>query len=201
MARALSGNRQTAEDFVQETFLRALRHFDSYRGGIFRAWMAAIMRNLHRDRPMTPDMPADKAAMDAPGDFNGWSRCCIEPHVGKADGADNGRDTGTLHSPFAETVLRPMRLGAGDMGITLFPHRHPVQEPHGRRIGILRGESFQVVAALGAQNEERRGDHGRREGGLTFATDPAPCCSALRALAGRASQPHSILQASEQGPS
>jgi RNA polymerase sigma factor (sigma-70 family) len=60
MARALSGNRQTAEDLVQETFLRGLRHFDSYRGGNFRAWMAAIMRNLHRDRPMTPDMPADE---------------------------------------------------------------------------------------------------------------------------------------------
>jgi RNA polymerase sigma-70 factor (ECF subfamily) len=30
--------------------LRGLRYFDSFRGDDFRAWMAAIMRNLSRER-------------------------------------------------------------------------------------------------------------------------------------------------------
>jgi RNA polymerase sigma-70 factor (ECF subfamily) len=46
---ALTGNRQAAEDLVQESVLRGLRYFDAFRGEDFRAWIAAIMRNLHRD--------------------------------------------------------------------------------------------------------------------------------------------------------
>lgn len=61
MARALTGSRQGAEDLVQETVLRGLRHFDSYRGESFRAWMAAIMRNLYRDRRMTSEVVAEEA--------------------------------------------------------------------------------------------------------------------------------------------
>ncbi len=59
MARALTRNRQEAEDLAQETMLRGLRYFDSYRGENFRAWMAAIMRNLHRDRPAGATMAMD----------------------------------------------------------------------------------------------------------------------------------------------
>ena len=50
VARALTGNRQSAEDLVQECVLRGLKYFDSYRGDDFKSWMAAIMRNLHRDQ-------------------------------------------------------------------------------------------------------------------------------------------------------
>lgn len=48
---ALAANRAAADDLVQESVLRALRYFHSYKGENFRAWMAAIMRNAHRDRP------------------------------------------------------------------------------------------------------------------------------------------------------
>jgi RNA polymerase sigma-70 factor, ECF subfamily len=51
MARALTRDRGAAEDLVQESVLRGLRYFDSYRGEDFRAWMATIMRNLNRERP------------------------------------------------------------------------------------------------------------------------------------------------------
>ncbi len=34
---------------MQESVLRGLRYFESYRNDDFRAWMAAIMRNLNRD--------------------------------------------------------------------------------------------------------------------------------------------------------
>ena len=48
-----------AEDLVQETVLRALRYFDGYNGDGFRAWMAAIMRNVHRDRPRVSPVPTE----------------------------------------------------------------------------------------------------------------------------------------------
>lgn len=50
VAFALTGDRQAAEDLVQDTVLRGLRYFDSFGEGDFRAWMIAIMRNLARER-------------------------------------------------------------------------------------------------------------------------------------------------------
>lgn len=50
LALALTGSRPRAEDLVQETYLRALKYFSSYHGEDFRAWMTAIMRNLHRNQ-------------------------------------------------------------------------------------------------------------------------------------------------------
>jgi RNA polymerase sigma-70 factor, ECF subfamily len=44
LARHLLRNEQDAEDVVQEAFLRAIRHFDGYRGGDMRAWLLTIVR-------------------------------------------------------------------------------------------------------------------------------------------------------------
>jgi RNA polymerase sigma-70 factor, ECF subfamily len=60
LAFALTGSRQSAEDLVQESVLRGLQYFDTYRGDDFRAWMAAIMRNLNRDRPRRTPIPIDE---------------------------------------------------------------------------------------------------------------------------------------------
>jgi RNA polymerase sigma-70 factor, ECF subfamily len=48
LARHLTGQRWDAEDLVQETYLRAYAHFDEYRGGSMRAWLAAICLNAAR---------------------------------------------------------------------------------------------------------------------------------------------------------
>jgi RNA polymerase sigma-70 factor (ECF subfamily) len=45
LARWLMRNDQDAQDVVQESCMNALRAFDSYRGGDFRAWFLAIIRN------------------------------------------------------------------------------------------------------------------------------------------------------------
>ena len=47
-ARYLSRNADTAEDIVQEAFLRAYRGFAGYRGGDARVWVFAIVRNCYR---------------------------------------------------------------------------------------------------------------------------------------------------------
>jgi RNA polymerase sigma factor (sigma-70 family) len=39
-------NAADAEDAVQECYLRALRHFDSYRGPAMKPWLLAILRNV-----------------------------------------------------------------------------------------------------------------------------------------------------------
>lgn len=45
-AHWLTQNQQDAEDLVQETYLKALKGFGSFRpGGNFRAWMYRILRN------------------------------------------------------------------------------------------------------------------------------------------------------------
>jgi RNA polymerase sigma-70 factor, ECF subfamily len=46
LARYLTRNTNDAEDAVQECYLRALRHFDSYRGPAMKAWLLAILRNV-----------------------------------------------------------------------------------------------------------------------------------------------------------
>ncbi|MEO7689192.1 MAG: sigma-70 family RNA polymerase sigma factor [Sphingomonas sp.] len=50
LARWLATDPATAEDIVQETFLRAFRAFSGYQGGSPRAWLFAILRNCWRDR-------------------------------------------------------------------------------------------------------------------------------------------------------
>jgi RNA polymerase sigma factor (sigma-70 family) len=45
LARWLTRNERDAEDVVQETFLRALRHFRTFKGGDARPWLLAIVRN------------------------------------------------------------------------------------------------------------------------------------------------------------
>jgi RNA polymerase sigma factor (sigma-70 family) len=44
-ARYLTRDPVTAEDIVQEAFLRAFRAFPTYRGGAPKAWLFAIVRN------------------------------------------------------------------------------------------------------------------------------------------------------------
>lgn len=45
LARWLTRNEQTAEDLVQDSFVRALKSFGGFRGDNPRAWILAIVRN------------------------------------------------------------------------------------------------------------------------------------------------------------
>jgi RNA polymerase sigma-70 factor, ECF subfamily len=46
LARFLMRNQADAEDAVQECYLRALQHFDSFRGPAIKPWLLAILRNI-----------------------------------------------------------------------------------------------------------------------------------------------------------
>ena len=41
-----SGSGSDADDAVQECYLRAFRHFDTFRGGPIKPWLFAILRNV-----------------------------------------------------------------------------------------------------------------------------------------------------------
>jgi RNA polymerase sigma-70 factor, ECF subfamily len=70
LARWLTRNDQDAEDVVQESFMRALRYFDSMKGGEARPWLLGIVRNtcytwLEKNRPAEV-VPLDEDAAETP---------------------------------------------------------------------------------------------------------------------------------------
>jgi len=68
-ALRLTHNRAEAEDLVQETWLRALRHFDQFDpGSNCRAWLLTILRNAFLNRLRREGreiLESDMAATDA----------------------------------------------------------------------------------------------------------------------------------------
>jgi RNA polymerase sigma-70 factor, ECF subfamily len=68
LARYLLRDANDAEDAVQECYLRALKHFDSYRGPQVKPWLFAILRNVcHAEfarRTNTTVSPAADIAQD-----------------------------------------------------------------------------------------------------------------------------------------
>ncbi|MGH6683173.1 MAG: sigma-70 family RNA polymerase sigma factor [Pseudolabrys sp.] len=46
LARYLLRSASDADDAVQECYLRAFRHFDTFRGGPIKPWLFAILRNI-----------------------------------------------------------------------------------------------------------------------------------------------------------
>jgi len=49
LARYLLRSASDADDAVQECYLRAFRHFDTFRGGPVKPWLMAILRNACHD--------------------------------------------------------------------------------------------------------------------------------------------------------
>src|SRR5256886_8448271 len=58
LARYLLRNTGDAEDAVQECYLRALRHFDTFRGPAIKPWLFALLRHACRGAfPRRPPAP------------------------------------------------------------------------------------------------------------------------------------------------
>jgi len=113
LARYLLRDATDAEDAVQECYLRALKHFDGYRGPAMKPWLFAILRNVCRAefarRASSPtgaieEMP--ESAEQAPL----WSEVQETPEaeiLGTRDAATIRRLVSALAEPFRETfVLR-----------------------------------------------------------------------------------------------
>ncbi|MGZ5037182.1 MAG: sigma-70 family RNA polymerase sigma factor [Usitatibacter sp.] len=68
-ARALVGDRDGADDLVQDTLERAVRKFHLWRPGDLRAWLFSIMHNVFvnqlKARKISPSVEIDEAVIAA----------------------------------------------------------------------------------------------------------------------------------------
>jgi len=68
-ARALVGDRDGADDLVQDTLERAVRKFHLWRPGDLRAWLFSIMHNVFvnqlKGRKISPSVEIDEAMIAA----------------------------------------------------------------------------------------------------------------------------------------
>jgi RNA polymerase sigma-70 factor (ECF subfamily) len=111
LARYLMRNPADAEDAVQECYLRALRHFDSYRGPAMKPWLLAILKNVcyaefgRRGKQETPtDFADDEAATEQPV----WQEPQSSPEASllrQQDDATIRNLVGALPAPFREAIV------------------------------------------------------------------------------------------------
>src|SRR5471032_1536476 len=113
LARYLLRDAADAEDAVQECYLRALKHFDSYRGPAMKPWLLAILRNVCRAefarRASAAISPVEDAAEDEQATPL-WHETQDTPEaqvLRRWDAATVRRLVADLAEPFRETfVLR-----------------------------------------------------------------------------------------------
>jgi RNA polymerase sigma-70 factor (ECF subfamily) len=112
LARYLMRNPTDAEDAVQECYLRALRHFDSYRGPAMKPWLLAILRNVCKAefaRRGKEEVPTDFAQDESVAeDMPMWQEPQASPEkliLRQQDSATIRRLVADLPEPFRETIV------------------------------------------------------------------------------------------------
>src|ERR1700716_2095384 len=113
LALCLLRDSADAEDAVQECYLRAFKHFDSYRGPAMKPWLFAILRNVCRAeyarRATTPTSTIDDVAESAE-QTPLWREAQETPEAQLVRAKDSDtirRMVAALTEPFRETfVLR-----------------------------------------------------------------------------------------------
>jgi RNA polymerase sigma-70 factor (ECF subfamily) len=113
LARYLLRDATDAEDAVQECYLRALKHFDGYRGPAMKPWLFAILRNVchaeYARRANSPTGTIEDVADDAE-QTPLWHEAQESPETEMVRGSDAStvrRIISALAEPFREAfVLR-----------------------------------------------------------------------------------------------
>jgi RNA polymerase sigma-70 factor (ECF subfamily) len=98
LARYLLRDASDAEDAAQECYLRAFRHFDTFRGGPIKPWLLAILRNVCR-----AEYARRKALSAVETDVADASEECVE---GLWDDGGLSPEASALRRFDAETVQR-----------------------------------------------------------------------------------------------
>ena len=113
LARYLMRNAADAEDAVQECYLRALRHFDSYRGPAMKPWLLAILRNVCNAefaRRSKQEVPADDVTKPSRQRKQPplWQEPQASPEAAllrRQDGDTIRRLVAALPQPFREAIV------------------------------------------------------------------------------------------------
>jgi RNA polymerase sigma-70 factor, ECF subfamily len=96
---------------VQECYLRALRHFDSFRGPAMKPWLLAILKNVcnsefmqRRRREVPTDYAQDESAAEA---MPMWQEPQASPEkvMQQQDSARIWRLVAELPEPFREAIM------------------------------------------------------------------------------------------------
>jgi RNA polymerase sigma-70 factor (ECF subfamily) len=111
LARYLLRDASDAEDAVQECYLRALKHFDGYRGPAMKPWLLAILRNVCRAefarRASSATEPIDEAN-DKAEHTPLWSEAqetAEAQMMQRSDASTIRRLLTALAEPFRETLV------------------------------------------------------------------------------------------------
>jgi RNA polymerase sigma factor (sigma-70 family) len=111
LARHLLRDASDAEDAVQECYLRALKHFDSYRGPAMKPWLFAILRNVCRAEFARRASSPAKAIDDLPDDAEQqplWQEADETPEsqmLRRRDASTIQELVAALAEPFRETLV------------------------------------------------------------------------------------------------
>ncbi|TAK47277.1 MAG: sigma-70 family RNA polymerase sigma factor [Xanthobacteraceae bacterium] len=113
LARYLLRDATDAEDAVQECYLRALTHFDTFHGTAIKPWLFAILRNVCRSefaRRSGVILRADAADAGETGDGAEpmWCETPNSPEtqlLHQLDAATTRRLVETLPKPFREVIV------------------------------------------------------------------------------------------------
>ena len=112
LARYLVRDPGDAEDAAQECYVRALRHFDSYRGPAMKPWLLAILRNVcndtfarRRTEEIATDYSQDESAMNAAPLWQEAQASPEELMLRAQDSATIRRLIAGLPEPFREAIV------------------------------------------------------------------------------------------------
>ncbi len=111
LARYLLRNPADAEDAAQECYLRALRHFETFRGGPIKPWLLAILRNVCRAEYARRGVAAlQSESLDAAEECADglWSEADASPEsntLARLDGETVRRLIAQLPDQFREAIV------------------------------------------------------------------------------------------------
>lgn len=146
LARYLLRDPSDAEDAVQECYLRALKHFDSYRGPAMKPWLFAILRNVcNAEYARRAHSPA--AIEDTPGAADRipiWQ----EAEAGPETGMLRSRDAGAIRK-LIEALAEPFREALVLREINNLSYRE-IAEAVGAPIGTVMSRLARARAMLRA---------------------------------------------------
>lgn len=105
LARLIARDAAAADDIVQESYLRAFRSFDAYRGGDARSWLLTIVRNCAYDWSNSRRHSADDPAAD-PDELADAAQDGPEDSAARSSEVERVRSTiRRLPEPFQQTLI------------------------------------------------------------------------------------------------
>lgn len=106
LARWLTRNQQDAEDIVQESYLRAYRFFDGFKGGDGKGWLLAVVRNTFLTWAKSEKGDKQMVAFDEAVHDGGQEEPNAETRLVRNAGVGSLREcVEALHSEYREVLV------------------------------------------------------------------------------------------------